>query len=158
MAGLGSWVGGSVGKGRRENSALAGSDGFNIIFSGGCRSTSRTKKEARSRGMGRFGVALKKRRDRQAPGGAASFDLSSATAQPAWGPRRGFEPRWSPDLRFLVLRSTARSGISIIAVGHADLCHVVIGLAPCIIAAAAGDVSCLSSTFAFCGIRSGPYA
>ena len=33
MASLGSWVGGSVGKGRREYSALAGSDGFNIICS-----------------------------------------------------------------------------------------------------------------------------
>jgi hypothetical protein len=33
MAGLGSWVGGSVGKGLREYSALAGSDGFNIIGS-----------------------------------------------------------------------------------------------------------------------------
>jgi hypothetical protein len=33
MAGLGSWVGGSVGNGRREKSVLAGSDGFNIIGS-----------------------------------------------------------------------------------------------------------------------------
>jgi hypothetical protein len=34
MVVLGSWVRGSVGKGRQEKSALAGSDGFNIIGSG----------------------------------------------------------------------------------------------------------------------------
>jgi hypothetical protein len=99
------------------------------------------KRRPAAAGWGGSALRLRNVATGQAPGGAASVGLSSATAQPAWGPRRGFEPGWPPDLRFLVLGSTARSDIGIVAVGHADPGHVVIVLAPCIIAAAANDVS-----------------
>jgi hypothetical protein len=47
------------------------------------------------------------------------------------------------ELRVIFFRSIVRSEIA--AVGRADPRHVVIVLAPCIIAAAASDVSCLPS-------------
>jgi hypothetical protein len=47
------------------------------------------------------------------------------------------------------------AGSEIAAVGRADLRHVVIVFAPCIIAAAACDVSCLPLC-TFCGSSSAP--
>jgi hypothetical protein len=89
-----------------------------------------------------------KRRGRQAPGGARSFNLSPAIGPPQAAPL-SVDPGRLSGLRFIFLCSTGRSDIT--AVGHADLCHVVIVFAPCIIAAAAAmSLACLPR-LAFCG-------
>jgi hypothetical protein len=58
------------------------------------------------------------------------------------------------ELCFVFIRLIAGSKIA--AVGRADLRHVIIVFAPCIIAAAARDVSCLLPLLAFCGSSSAP--
>jgi len=57
------------------------------------------------------------------------------------------------ELRFVFIRPIVR--LEIVMVGRADVRHVIIVFAPCITAAAAGDVSCLPR-FAFCGSSSAP--
>jgi len=82
----------------------------------------------------------KKWRGRQAPGGAVACGVAPATGAPEPLPRC-LQPERRSELRFVFVRLTVRSEIA--AVGRADLRHVIIVFAPCIIAAAACDVSYL---------------
>jgi hypothetical protein len=86
---------------------------------------------------------LKMRCGGYAPGGAAACGIVPATVPPEGLPRC-LQLRRRSELRFVFMRLIAGSEIA--AVGRADLRHVVIVFAPCIIAAAACDVSCLPST------------
>ena len=74
------------------------------------------------------------------PGGAAACALMPATLPPEGLPRCWQLKRRS-ELRFIFMRLIVGSEIA--AVGRADLRHVIIVFAPCIIAAAACDVSYL---------------
>ena len=98
----------------------------------------------RDSGMWRFAL-LEMRCAGYAPGGAAACGIVPATVPPDGLPCC-LQLKLRSELRFVSRRPIVRTEIA--TVGHADLRHVIIALAPCIIAAAACDVS--SSPSASC--------
>jgi hypothetical protein len=90
--------------------------------------------------------AAEKRCGGYAPGGAAACGLAPATWPPEALPRC-LQLKNRSEASFIFMGLIARS--EIVAVGRADLRHVIIVFAPCITAAAAYDVSCLPSTSRF---------